>query len=115
MVGVKKIMASFKKSREALLSSVPLTLQQANTDPRLSWRHSGLRTLTGHFGSVSCGVTAPFSWVLVHKVLFVPSKSLFPQACVSSGIKSHWLPKSNSLGVVSPFARSPGWEICCGS
>ena len=29
-------------------------------------------------GSVSCGVTAPFSWVLVHKVLFMPSKSLFP-------------------------------------
>ena len=34
-------------------------------------------TLTGKSGSVSCGVTAPFSWVLVHKVLFVPSKSLF--------------------------------------
>ena len=26
----------------------------------------------------SLGVTAPFSWVLVHKVLFVPCKSLFP-------------------------------------
>ena len=35
-------------------------------------------TLMGKSGSVSCGVTAPFSWVLVHKVLFVPSKSLFP-------------------------------------
>ena len=35
-------------------------------------------TLTGKSGSVFCGVTAPFSWVLVHKVLFVPSKSLFP-------------------------------------
>ena len=22
--------------------------------------------------------------------------------------------KSNSLGVLSPYARSPGWEICCG-
>ena len=42
-------------------------------------------TLTGKSGSVSCGVIAPFSWVLVHKVLFVPSKSLFPQSCVSSG------------------------------
>ena len=30
-------------------------------------------TLTGKSGSVSCGVTAPFFWVLVHKVLFVPS------------------------------------------
>ena len=42
-------------------------------------------TLTGKSGSVSCGVTAPFSWVLVHIVLFVPSKSLFPQSCVTSG------------------------------
>ena len=33
----------------------------------------------------SLGQSAPFSWVLVHKVLFVPSKSLFPQSCVSSG------------------------------
>ena len=47
-------------------------------------------------------------WVLVHKVLFVPSKSLFLQACASSVIKSHWPPKSNSLEVLSPFARSPG-------
>ena len=50
-----------------------------------------------------------------HKVLFVPSKGLFLQSCVSSIIKSHWPPKSNYLGVLSPFARSPGWEICCGS
>ena len=43
-------------------------------------------TLTGKSGSVSCGVTAPFSSVLVHaRVLFVPSKSVFPQSCVSSG------------------------------
>ena len=42
-------------------------------------------TLTGKSGSVSCEVTAPFSWVLVHKVLFVPIKSLFPLSCVSSG------------------------------
>ena len=34
-------------------------------------------TLTGKSGSVSGGVTAPFSWVLVHKPLFVPSKGLF--------------------------------------
>ena len=51
----------------------------------------------------------------MHKVLFVPSKSLFPQSCVSPVIKSHWPLKSNSLGVLSPFARSPGWETCFGS
>ena len=35
-----------------------------------------------------------------HKVLFVPSKSLFPLSCISSVMKSFWLPKSNSLGVL---------------
>ena len=41
-------------------------------------------TRTGKSGSVSCGVTAPFSWVLVHKVVCA-TKSLFPQSCVSAG------------------------------
>ena len=41
----------------------------------------------------------------MHKVFFVPSKSLFPQSCVSSIIKSHLPPKSNSLVVLSPSAR----------
>ena len=71
-------------------------------------------TLTGKSGSVSYGVTAPSPGSGADKVMFVPSKSLFPQSCVSSVIKFHWPPKSNSLGVLSPFVRSPGWEICCG-
>ena len=50
-----------------------------------------------------------------HKILFLPSKSLFPQSCVSFVIKSRWPPKSNSLGILSPFAISPGCEICYGS
>ena len=41
-------------------------------------------TLTGKSGSVSCGVTAPFSWVLVHKALLCPPRVYFP-VCVSSG------------------------------
>ena len=41
-----------------------------------------------------------------HKVLFMPSRSLFPQSCVSSVIKSHLPPKSNSLGVLkAPQSR----------
>ena len=50
-----------------------------------------------------------------HKALSVPSKSLFAQSCVSPIIKSHWPPKSNSLGVLSTLVRSPSWEICCRS
>ena len=72
-------------------------------------------TLTGKSGSVSWGIPATFSWIGVHTVLFVPSKSLFPQSFVSSIITSHWPPKSNSLGVLSPFPISPDWESCCGS
>ena len=29
--------------------------------------------------------------------------------------QNYWPPKSNFLGVLSPFARYPGWEIFCGS
>ena len=86
MVEVMKIMVTpFKRSHHALLHSVPPTLQQATTDPCL---HLDSWTLTGKSGSISCGVTAPFSWVLacMHKLLFVSSKSLFPQSCVSSGV-----------------------------
>ena len=76
MVEVMKIMAtSFKRSHagtDTLSAPNPAAGHHRPTPPPDSW------TLTGMSESVSCGVTAPFSWVLVHKVLFVPSKSLFP-------------------------------------
>ena len=66
-----------------LLHSVPQTLQQAITDPLLHWRlldthrQFWVSLLWGH-GSFLLGPGA-------HKVLFIPSRSLFPQSCVSSG------------------------------
>ena len=55
-------------------------------------------TLTGKYSSVSCGDTAPISWLLVctkfctlYKQTCTPN--LFPQSCGSSVIKSHWPPK----------------------
>ena len=39
------------------------------------------RIPTGKSGSVSCGVTVPFSWVLVHKVLLCPPRVYFPVLC----------------------------------
>ena len=54
---------SFRRSHDALLHSVPPALQQA-TSTHASTGDSW--TLPGKSGSVSCGVTAPFSWVLVH-------------------------------------------------
>ena len=95
---IKKMTTYFQRSPAlyALPHSVPPTLQQATTDGAAastgySW------TLTGKSGSVSCGVTAPFSWVLVCTRLFVPSKSLFPQSCVSSGI--------SMVGIMVTFSK----------
>ena len=94
-----------------LLHSVPLTRQQPTVDTRLrqrlldTHRQVWLSFLWGHY-SFFLGPDA-------HEVLCVPSKSLFPQSCRSSVIKFNWPSKSNSLEVLSPFARSPGWEICC--
>ena len=51
----------------------------AHASTRDSW------TLTGTSGSVSCGLTAPFSWVQVHTRFCLCSPSLFPQSCLSSG------------------------------
>ena len=78
------------------------------TSARNSW------TLRGKSVSVSCGDTVPFSWILVHildsgahsgvhKILFLSSRSLFPQSCGSYIINSHCPPNSNFLGVLSPF------------
>ena len=91
---------------------VPLTLQQATVDPCL---HGLLDTYRQAWISLLWGQCSFLLGPGVHKVLFVPCKSLFPQSCESSVIKSHWPPKSNSLGVLNPFVRFPGWEICCGS
>ena len=39
------------------------------------------QTPTGKSGTVSCGVTAPFPWVLVHKVLLCPPRIYLPVFC----------------------------------
>ena len=96
----------------ALLHSVPPPLQQATADPHLHQRlldadrQFWVSLLWGHY-SFLLGPGA-------YMVLFVLSKSLFPQSCVSSVIKYHYPPKLNFLGVFSPFARSPDGEIWVG-
>ena len=86
---------------QALLYSMSLIPWQVSVDPCLcprlldTHRQVWLSLLWGHC-SFLLGPGA-------HKVLFVPSKSLFPQSCVSSVIKSHWPSRSNSLGFSVPF------------
>ena len=78
-----------------LLYSMPLTLKQATADPSPRWR------LLDTHGQI---------WVIflwghcsflrhpgAHKVLFVHSKSLFPQSCVSSG--------GSMVGLVVTFSK----------
>ena len=79
---MKIMMASFKRSHvgtAALSASDPAA---ATADPLLHWR------LLDTHGQVWVSLFwGHFSFLLgpgVHKVLFVPSKGLFPQSCVSS-------------------------------
>ena len=68
---------------QALLYSVPPTLQQATADPRLHQR-----LLDTHGQVWVSHLWGHCSFLLgsgVHKVLLMPSKSLFPQSSVSSG------------------------------
>ena len=84
MVEVMKIMAtSFKSPRHVLPHLVPPNLQQATANPRLCWRL--LDTHRQVWVSLLWGHCSFLLGPGAHKVLFVPSKSLFPQSCVSSG------------------------------
>ena len=81
MVEVMKIMmTSFKRYHACTATLSAPTLQQLTADPHLCWRLLDThRQVWVSLLWVNC------SFLLgpgVHKVLFVPSKSLFPQSCV---------------------------------
>ena len=63
---------------------------------------------------VESWLLSPASWC-TQGFVCVLQESLFPQSCGSSIIKSCWPSKSDSLGIPSPFARSPGGEVGCGA
>ena len=66
----------------ALPHSEPLSLHQATAYLRL---HQGLLDTHRQSGSVSCGVTAPFSWVLMHTGF-----CLCPPESVSTVLYKFW-------------------------
>ena len=81
---VMKIMVTcFKRSHVCTAALSALTLQQATTDPCLCWRL--LDTHRQVWVSLFWGHCSFLLGPGAHKVLFIPSKSLFPQSCVSSG------------------------------
>ena len=103
MVGVMEIMEIFfQRGMPELLYSVSLIPQQATVDPSLHRRF--LDTRRQVWLSLLWGRCSFLLGPSAQKVFFVPSKSLYSQSCGSSAIKSHWPSKSNSLGVLSPFA-----------
>ena len=63
---------------------------------------------------VGSQLLSPASWC-TQGFVCVLQDSLFPQSRGSSIIKSCWPSKSDSLGIPSPFARSPGGDVCCGA
>ena len=92
----------------ALLHSVPPALQQATTDPLPEDASAGDSwTPMGKAGSVSCGVTAPFSWVLVHT-----SFCLCPPESISLVLCKFW----QLYGVVNGNLLQEGLchtQVCC--
>ena len=98
MVEIMRIMeTSFKRSHDALLHSVPPALQQP-PPTRLC------RRLLGRSGSVSCGVTAPFSWTLGHtRSSLCPPRVCFPVLCkfwwglmATSSKRAYTIPRSTA-------------------
>ena len=65
-----------------LLQKVPCTHCTQCPQPCSMPLPTHTSTLTGKSGSVSCGVTAPFSWVLVHtRFCLCPPRVCFPVLC----------------------------------
>ena len=83
MVEVMEIMTTSLKRSHALSRSVLPTLHQATADPCL--RQRLLDTHGQVWVSLFWGHCSFLLDPGTHKVLCVPSKSLFPQSCVSSG------------------------------
>ena len=78
----------------------PLPTQVSTKEPQI---------LTGRSGSVSCGVTAHFTWFLVHTRFYCAlQESLFPLVLWNFCSQSCFPSKSDSLGIPSPFAGSQG-------
>ena len=64
------------------------------------------RTPTGKSGTVSSGVTAPFSWVLVHRVLLCPPRVYFPGLC------KFWQPYGRVNGALLQEGLCHS-QVCC--
>ena len=92
--------------------SLAPTLNQVTTDPRLCW---SLLNTPGQVWAVSCGVTVPFSWVLVLTKFCCAHQESISQSCVNYGSsmvglmvtsskRAYVIPKSVALRAPVPAA-----------
>ena len=113
MVEVMKVMVtSFNRSyacTATLTAPNPAAGHHQPTSPMETPGHSGASLSQPLEGSL---LLSPGSCCMQVSVCAL-QESIF-QSCRSSANKSHWPSKSNFPGVLSPFARYPGWGICCG-
>ena len=84
-----------------LLHPEPLPLQQATADTFLHRTHSG------NSGSVSCRITAPFFWVLLHtRFCLCPPRVCFPSLC-----RFWWLYGGVNGNLLQQALRHT--QVCC--
>ena len=103
-------MVTFKRAyaRTVVFSApYPMASHCWSTSPPETPGHSQASLVQSLFGSL---LLSSGSWCTPRFCLCPPR--VLPQSCGSSVIISHWPSNSNSLGVLSPFTGSPGWEIC---
>ena len=82
MVEVMKMVVSFILQKVPCMHCCPLCPQPCSRPPPTHISAKDSWTLTSKSGSVSCGVTAPFSWVLVcSKFCLCPPRVCFPVLC----------------------------------
>ena len=84
-----------------MLHSVPPPLQQATPVPR------DAGASTGKSRTVSCGVTAHFSWVLVHKVLLCPPRVCFPVLCKFRQLYGGFMMTPSKRACARPRSAAP--------
>ena len=72
---MKIMVTSLRRSHARTAAVRASALQQATTHPHLCQRPPDTHR------RVSCGVTVPSSWVLVHKALLCPPRVCFPDLC----------------------------------
>ena len=113
MVGEMKVMVTSFKMTSAhtvvFSASDPTTDQSQSMPPLEIPGHSQANLAQSLVGTL---LLSPGSWC-AQGFVCVLQESVSPVLWKFCN-QIPWSPKSNSLGVFSSFARSPGWEVCCG-